>query len=143
MANERPLSPGAATGEVNLPPSATFRVLSPRWHGLLDFGAAAALLVAPFLIGLGSTAPDALGLSLAAGAALIVYSLLTDYDFSVASLISIRTHLALDVAAGVALLVAPLLFGFEGAARAYFLVMGLGVLGVVAVTNPAPERAST
>ena len=58
--------------------------LTPKLHGLLDYAAAGGLIVFPFLLNLGSESPIALWLSVAAGAGLIGYSLLTDYAFSVA-----------------------------------------------------------
>lgn len=112
------------------------RFVPSEWHGVLDYGAAAALIIAPFALGLSS---GALSLSVAAGVLLFGYSLVSDYKFSIARLISIRTHLGLDLAAGVALLAAPFALGFDEVARIYFLVMGLGVFGAVAATNPKPQ----
>ncbi len=114
----------------------TLRIVPARWHGILDYGAAAALLGAPFALGL-SAGPRAL--SVAAGGLLVAYSLLTDYALSLAKVFAVRTHLAFDLTAGVVLLAAPFVFGFDGIARAYFAVMGLGVFGAVAATNPDAE----
>jgi len=112
-----------------------WRFVPAGWHGALDYGAAAALMAAPSLIGL---SPGARAVSMAAGIVLVVYSLLTDYALGVARALSVRMHLAFDCAAGVGLLAAPFLLGTDGPATTYFTVMALGVFAAVAVTNPDP-----
>ena len=112
------------------------RFVNPRIHGVLDYVAAAGLIVYPILLDLGAFSSMALWFSIAAGVGLIVYSLLTDYAFSVSNTLSFRMHLTLDVIAGVAFIAAIFLFGFEGLAAAYYAVMGLGVFALVAVTDP-------
>jgi len=116
--------------------------LTPKLHGLLDHAAAGGLIVFPFLFNLGAESAIALWLSVAAGFGLIGYSLLTDYTFSLSSLISYRVHLALDVAAVLAFIAAPFVFGFSTATSIYFLVMAAGVLLVVTASQ-RPARAET
>lgn len=111
------------------------RFLTPAVHGLLDYAAAAALIVLPFALDLGAASPLAQWLSVAAGAGLVAYSLVTDYAFGAFRLLPFRAHLVLDVAAALAFLVAPFLFGWSGLVLGYYLVMGAGVLVVVAVTE--------
>lgn len=123
-----------------------YKILTPTIHGLLDYAAAAALIVLPFLLNLGAISPTAQWLSVAAGAGLVVYSLATDYAFGAFGLFSFRAHLALDLAAAVAFIAAPFVFGWTGLVLGYYLVMGAGVLAVVALSatdEPAIEaRAS-
>ena len=116
--------------------------LTPRLHGLLDYAAAAGLIVFPFLLDLGAESPIALWLSVAAGAGLIGYSLLTDYAFSVASVIPYQLHLAFDVAAGLAFIAAPFVFGFSTLTSIYYFVMAAGVLLVVAASERPAKRAT-
>ena len=52
-----------------------YKILSPSIHGLLDYAAAAGLIVLPFVLGLGETSPAALWLSVAGGIGHIAYSL--------------------------------------------------------------------
>ena len=113
----------------------TFRFLTPRLHGLLDYAAAAGLIVLPFLLDLAASSPLAHWLSVAAGVGLVAYSLLTDYAFGVFRVLPFRVHLALDLSAAVAFLAAPFLFGWSGLVLGYYLVMGAAVVAVVAVTN--------
>jgi hypothetical protein len=115
---------------------AKMRFITDKIHGVIDYAAAAALIVGPFLLGF--AAPDAAAkwLSVAAGAALLVYSALTSYSLGVRRLIPFPIHLAVDFAAGAAFLAAPFALGFGEVARAYFLVMGGAVLAVVLLTRP-------
>ncbi|MDX1507301.1 MAG: hypothetical protein R3358_03400 [Woeseiaceae bacterium] len=112
------------------------RILTPAIHGLLDYAAAAALIVLPFLLKLGDTAPLALWLSVIGGIGLIAYSLATDYAFGVFRVVSFRGHLLLDLLAAVAFAAAPFVFGWGGLTLAYYLVMAAGVLVVIAVSDP-------
>lgn len=119
-----------------------FRFVSSRIHGVLDYVAAAGLIVYPVLLDLGAFSDVALWLSITAGVGLIVYSLFTDYAFSLSSALSFRVHLILDVVAGAAFIAAIFLCGFEGIVAAYYAVMGLGVFALVAVTDPGTEAVS-
>jgi hypothetical protein len=110
----------------------SIRFLTPTIHGALDYAAAAGLIVLPFLLGFEGLA---LWLSVAGGGGLIGYSLLTDYKFSVASVLSFKTHLIFDLAAGAVFIVAPFVFGWTGLIMGYYFVMAFGVTAVVVLTN--------
>ena len=114
----------------------TLRFLTPAIHGALDYTAAAALIVLPFVLGFSGFA---LWLSVIGGVGLISYSLLTDYTFSAVSLISFKAHLVLDLAAAAVFIAAPFVFGWTGLVLGYYLVMAAGVIAVVALTNPDAE----
>jgi hypothetical protein len=116
--------------------------LTPALHGVLDYVAAAALIVLPFLLGFQGIE---LWLSVAGGAGLIAYSLLTDYAFGAVKLVSFDAHLLLDLAAGVAFIAAPFLLGFTALASIYYPVMAVGVIAVVAFSARADRsnRQST
>ena len=60
------------------------RFLTPKLHGLVDYAAAAGLIVFPFILGIGASSPIAFWLSVAAGVAVICYSMLTGYTYSAA-----------------------------------------------------------
>ena len=118
----------------------SFRLLNPTVHGLLDYAAAAGLIVLPFLLDLRAVVPLAHWLSVAAGVGLVAYSLATDYRFGALGLISFRAHLALDLLAAAAFVVAPFAFGWVGLVRGYYFVMAAGVLVVVALSSAGDER---
>ena len=100
------------------------RFVNPKFHGLLDYAAAAGLIVLPILLGFEGLA---MWLSVAGGTGLILYSLITDYAFGSLALISFKTHLVLDLAAAVAFIAAPFVFGWTGLVMAYYFVMAAGV----------------
>lgn len=110
--------------------------LNPSLHGALDYIAAGALIVLPFLLGFQGIE---LWLSVAGGTGLILYSLLTDYAFGMIKLVSFDLHLLLDLAAGVAFIVAPFTLGFGFLASIYYPVMAAGVIAVVAFTARANQ----
>lgn len=111
------------------------KFLSSKLHGFVDYAAAIALIVVPFIIFPQDSSPLAIWFSVAAGIALILYSLITDYSASVRRMLPFRLHLLIDLAAGTAFVVAPFLLGFEGIIFGYYIVMGAAVIMVVAVTN--------
>ena len=117
------------------------KFLTPALHGLLDYAAAAGLIVLPFLLDLGAASPLASGLSVVAGIGLVAYSLATDYAFGVFRVLSFRAHLMLDVAAAIVFLAAPFVFGWRGLLLGYYLFMGVGVLAVVALSVTGREAA--
>ena len=116
--------------------------LTPKLHGLLDYAAAVGLIVFPFLLNLGAESPIALWFSVAAGVGLIGYSLLTDYAFSISSVISYNAHLALDLAAGIGFIAAPFIFGYSALTSIYYFVMAAGVLLVVALSERPAKQES-
>jgi hypothetical protein len=73
---------------------------------------------------------------MAIGLAVIVYSLMTAYELSIAKLIPMQTHLVLDILGGLLLAVSPWLFGFADVAWAPHVVLGVLELGAAALTFP-------
>ncbi len=111
------------------------KFLTPKLHGLGDYAAAAVLIAAPFILGIKEQSVIAHWASVVAGIGLISYSLLTDYTFSVVKVIPFKAHLVLDSVAGVVLIALAILLELDVVTRAYLIVMGAGVLAVVAVTQ--------
>ncbi len=112
------------------------RFLTPTIHGFLDYIAAFVLLIAPTILKLEQVSAFAYWLSVIVGGLLILYSLFTDYEASIVKAIPFKVHLAFDFSAGIVFVIWPLLFGFSGIATLYYLVMGIGIMLVVAVTDP-------
>ena len=114
--------------------------LNAKYHGALDYLAAGGLIAFPFLLGLGSDSVIALWLSVAGGAGLILYSLLTDYAYGLVKVIPFNLHLMLDLSAAVAFIIAPFIFGFGTLATIYYLAQAGGVTLVVLATQRAPKQ---
>ncbi len=111
------------------------KFLTPTLHGLGDYAAAAVLIVAPFLLGIKEPSMLAQWASIASGIGLIIYSLLTDYTFSIAKVIPFKVHLVLDSLAGLVLIALAFVLVLDIVARTYLIMMGAGVLVVVGVTQ--------
>jgi hypothetical protein len=104
-----------------------------RTHALVDYFVALLLLIAPWTLPF----PDATTarMSLTAGALLIGYSVMTDYDIAVLRFIPVPVHRTLDLLLGAALLFAPIHFAVTGYAAAVFVVLGLLLIGLALLTR--------
>lgn len=119
-----------------------FRIINPTLHGVLDYAAAAGLILLPFVLGLGRLEPLAPWISVAGGALLIAYSLVTDYRFGWLRLLPFADHIKSDLLAAGAFIGVPFLFGFEGLVAGYFWFMASGVLVVVALSESDAQATS-
>jgi len=120
----------------------SIRFITPNQHGVIDFAVAAALVVAPFVLGLGASSPWAIWISVATGLVIVVQSLLTDYRFGLARILPFWAHLAMDGAVGVAYALVPVFLGFSGIDAIYYWVNAAAVLTVVSLGlthQPAPR----
>ena len=116
-----------------------YRIISPGVHGILDYVSAIVSILVPGVLAFDEISPFAYWLSVIAGCVLILYSLMTDYEFSIGMFIPLRIHLVLDFSAGILFILWPFIFDFTGLAMAYYLVMGFGILLVVALTQSDEE----
>ena len=112
-------------------------------HNVLDYVAAAILVLSPYLFGF-SDVTAARNVFLILGFGLAGYSLLTRYRYSIAKIIPLGVHMMLDSLAGIVVILAPYVFGYRdqitGGVTALHYVLGLGVLGLVALTDRKTER---
>ena len=116
------------------------RFLTPTWHGLVDYLAAVELLIMPFVLRLGASAPLAKWLAVATGLAVILVSLLTNYKLGLVRIIPFRTHLVIDALVATAFVVAPFVFRFTGLDAWFYWLNAAAVFVVVAVSMPGQER---
>jgi hypothetical protein len=96
-------------------------------HGILDYGFAALLVAAPFLLGF-SDEGAATAVSIIAGVVVLIGAAITKcFPTSVIKSLPVGGHLTLDFALAAGLVAAPFLFGFsdEGTPTAFFIVAGL------------------
>ncbi|MBO9151526.1 SPW repeat protein [Chitinophaga sp. GCM10012297] len=110
------------------------RFLSPGNHGIVDYLAAAALIVSPFILQLGSSNPSARWISVVAGIVVIIVSLATKYRYGAFKIIPFGGHLTLDLLAATSFMLVPFLFKLEGFDAAYYYINAAVVYLVVAVT---------
>ena len=111
------------------------RFISPTLHGVIDYSAAVALILGPFLLGLGESSELAKWLSVATGVAVILVSSNTIYKYGLFSTIPFDLHLAIDLLAATTFAIAPFLLGFEGIDSIYYIANSAIVFLVVALSD--------
>jgi hypothetical protein len=121
------------------------RILPTRLHAVLDYVLGAALIAFPYFGHFDQHGALAWGPVLVGGS-LILYSLFTNYEYSVASLIPLKVHLLLDLAGGILLIGMASIWGPPPAAWGGLLVLGLIEIGsslmTQTVTSDGPGLAS-
>ena len=111
-------------------------------HGILDYGYAALLIAAPFLLGF-TDEGGATAVSIIAGIVVLLAAATTKcFPTSVIKSLPVAGHLTLDFALVGALIAAPFLFGFsdEGTPTAFFIVAAVFALLVTLATRWLPEK---
>jgi len=115
------------------------QIINSRLHAILDYVVGALLIVAPYLLGF-ATGGIEQWLPQVLGAATILMSLLTRYEYSLAKVIPLPAHLGIDAASGLLLAVSPWLFGFAGVIWWPHLLFGVLEIVVVLLSKRHPER---
>lgn len=124
------------------------RIIPTGIHAVMDYLLGIILVGTPFVLGFapGFAAEDALVdpwatyIMVVLGFALIIYSLLTDYELSLVALIPMRVHLGLDGLSGALLAVSPWLFGFVSFVFLPHVVLGAIEILAALMTDPTPYR---
>ena len=115
-------------------------------HNVVDYLVGVALALSPFVFGF-SDVVAARNVFLVLGIGLVAYSAITNYYYSVAKIIPLGAHMVMDALAGIALILSPALFGYRELITdgqfAWHFVMGIGALGLVALTRTRTEEAKT
>ena len=109
-------------------------MITTRIHGVLDYGLGLILIVAPYLFGFANGGMEQ-WVPTIVGAATIIMSLVTRYELSIAKIIPLPIHLAIDLLAGVLLAASPWIFGFSQTIWWPHLVAGLVEIVVVVLTQ--------
>lgn len=110
------------------------KVLDPKVHGVLDYLLAIAFLIAPSVFNFVEVAAT---LSYAIGVVYLLTSIITKYPLGLVKLLPFPLHGVLEGIMAAAWIVFPWLFGFadDEAARNFFIIAGVGLLIVVALTD--------
>lgn len=117
------------------------RFIPTRIHAVVDYLTGVLLLVSPWLFGF-AVGGVAQWLPVVLGAGVILYSLLTDYEYSAARAIPMPAHLGLDAMGGVLLAASPWLFGFADVVWLPHLAIGLFEIVAALTTKTRPETAT-
>lgn len=118
------------------------KLLNPLVHGLLDYALAAAFLILPGVL---DFSDNAASLSRIIGVSYAGVSLLTKYPLGVLKLIPFPVHGVLESLMAASWIVLPWLAGFQddSAGRTFFMIAGVGLLLVAAVTDYKASGAHT
>ena len=117
-----------------------FKLIPTKVHGVIDYAAAATLILLPRLLNWSD--PVTLLLT-AMGVTTLLYSLVTRYELSVIKLLPMRGHLALDGLSALALLVAAFLLPSDGnGERVGLIAIGLFELGATLLTQAEPSATT-
>jgi hypothetical protein len=106
-------------------PEFLVRFIPTRVHGFLDYLVGGILIGLPFAIDVAGNGRPAL---IALGSFVILYSLLTDYEFGAVRFLRLRFHFLLDALVGIALLALPW-FGLV-ATELQWLISAIGLLSL-------------
>jgi hypothetical protein len=95
------------------------------FHGVLEYGAAVLLIVAPFLFAFDSGSAKAASIVL--GVFLLVVAATTEAPTGISKSLPLPVHVLIDFALAAVLIAAPFLFGFsdEGSATGFFIALGV------------------
>lgn len=117
--------------------------ISPGVHGLLDYVLAATLIAAPFVLSFDSD--TATTVCVVAGIAELGVAMSTAWSRGLIKLIPPAVHGVIDYIFVLALIAAPFIFGFndDGTATAFFVIVGVGGLALVAATRFVPDDEPT
>jgi hypothetical protein len=110
-----------------------FPVLSPKLHGILDYLVGLFFIASPWIFRF-SHYPVATAVPIVIGAAVIGYSLFTDYPLGVRRAIPLFAHLWLDIGAGLLMCFAPFLLGFNHITHWTFIYMGAAEISLALIT---------
>lgn len=117
------------------------RIFSTRVHGVLDYLMAALLIASPWIFGFARGGAET-WVPVVFGAAVIVYSVLTDYELGLVRRIQMPVHLWLDGIGGLALAISPWVLAFDE--HVWVPHLALGAISVVVAflsdTIPGYER---
>lgn len=117
------------------------KFLPTKVHGILDYLVGIALILAPMIFQFSDVGGAAVFIPRFLGAVLIIYSLLTNYEWGVFKVIAMPYHLTVDFLAAAFLALSPFLFGFQDKGLNVWLphtVAGIVVLLVVLVSQTRP-----
>jgi hypothetical protein len=117
------------------------RFVTKTIHAYLDYPVALSLVAMPFILGLGSSGPWAVWLSVGTGIAAFVLTVLTDHKTGLIPVIPYSVHVWIDRLVGVIFVIAPFVLGFTGLDAIYYWANAAAVLLVTVVLNAPDDSA--
>lgn len=110
----------------------SIRFLPTSIHGVLDYVVGIILILTPWIFGFSDLRGVAMWTPIVLGAAIVVYSLLTNYEFGLIKAIPMTYHLGLDYIIGILLITAPFALSFNNeASKVWYPSLIIGVILIV------------
>jgi hypothetical protein len=103
------------------------RVIPVDVHNIMDYIFGVLIIAAPWIFNFSRGGAETY-VPVAAGAAVLIMALMTNYKYSAVKIVAYNTHLTLDIIIGIFLIISPWLFGFSD----YVFIPHL-VFGIIAV----------
>jgi hypothetical protein len=120
------------------------RIIPTRLHGVMDYAIGILLIASPWIFGFADESGTAKWTFIVIGAAMLLTSLMTNYELGAMKVIPMHIHLWVDAVAGIVLALSPWIFGYSNDTGANgwvpALVIGLLELGTAAMSDPWPQR---
>jgi hypothetical protein len=115
------------------------KIITTKVHGVFDYLASVLLIALPWLCGFqdnttASAVPAVLGITT------ILFSIMTNYELGIFKLIGMRVHLFIDFISGLFLALSPWMLGFAADVKYPHLIVGLGELLIVLLTQTSPAH---
>jgi hypothetical protein len=110
------------------------RFISTKVHGVLDYLMGVLLIASPWIFDFARGGAET-WVPVVLGAGAIVYSLFTDYEYSISRKLSMGTHLTLDLLSGIFLAASPWIFGFADYVYLPHLILGILEIGASLMTE--------
>lgn len=118
------------------------RFITTKVHGMMDYLSGLLLMASPWLFGF-ADGGAAQWIPVVVGATILLMSLFTDYELSIAKRIPMSGHLAMDVLGGLFLIVSPWLFGFAEYVYLPHVILGVAEVGAGMFTHQVPDYKRT
>ena len=113
-----------------------------KTHNILDYVGGVLLMLIPSIFNFAGIGM-AQNIFVGGGIVLILYSLLTNYQYAIFRVIPLGVHMTFDVLLGIVVMVAPWAFDYRGLLTPLqefmHYIVGLGVVGLVAFTRTKTE----
>lgn len=117
-------------------------IISTRTHGIMDYLMGVLLIIAPWIFNFAAGGAET-WIPVILGIGTILYSLMTNYEYGAANIISMKGHLWLDGIAGLFLAISPWLFDFADLVYLPHLILGLLEVGAALMTDSTSVRSPT
>jgi len=109
------------------------KIINTKVHGFHDYISWILLLVCPWIFEF-ATGRIEMWIPFFLGIFTLLLSLLTDYEFGLFKMISMKNHLRIDMVTNIFLIISPWLFGFHKAV--YLPHVAIGAIGlIIALTS--------